>query len=295
MEIIIQNIQEGHAQSSKASEETKQILNLVFEEQHHRRRDRDCLDQDINKLFNVYHNLTPQPQGQVMENQYQPDDIKPDCMLMNKERSPSQYQQGDNMSYSDTRANLASIIAPLPHRPPDETPTLPPHLCPHHSLCFHTPAHTIFMLTWCTTDMLPTSIILTVAKVPSRYAPATAYHPYTCRVHYQHAPNTNYPYACVVPSRHAPDTSYPYACVVPSQHPPDTAYHRYACVVPSQHAPDTTYPYACVVPSRHAPNTTYPYARGVPPNMLPTRLILTLPYYIHSVRWLVGVHDEGNC
>ncbi|MBW0496719.1 hypothetical protein O181_036434, partial [Austropuccinia psidii MF-1] len=28
---------------------------------------------------------------------------------------------------------------------------------------------------------------------------------------------------------------------------------------------------------------------------LPTRLILTLPYYIHSVRWLVGVHNERNC
>ncbi|MBW0592962.1 hypothetical protein O181_132677 [Austropuccinia psidii MF-1] len=93
--------------------------------------------------------------------------------------------------------------------------------------------------------MLPTSLVLRLAKVPSRYAPDAAYHPYACGVH-------------------------------------------------SQHAPDTTYPYACVVPSRHAPNTTYPYARGVPLNMLPTRLILTLPYYIHSVRWLVGVHDEHN-
>ncbi|MBW0514570.1 hypothetical protein O181_054285 [Austropuccinia psidii MF-1] len=26
-----------------------------------------------------------------------------------------------------------------PHPPPDETPTLPPHFCPHHSLAFHTP------------------------------------------------------------------------------------------------------------------------------------------------------------
>ncbi|MBW0553833.1 hypothetical protein O181_093548 [Austropuccinia psidii MF-1] len=31
-----------------------------------------------------------------------------------------------------------------------------------------------------------------------------------------------------------------------------------------------------------------------PPNMLPTPLIFKLPYYIHSVRWLVGVHDEHN-
>ncbi|MBW0548634.1 hypothetical protein O181_088349 [Austropuccinia psidii MF-1] len=29
--------------------------------------------------------------------------------------------------------------------------------------------------------------------------------------------------------------------------------------------------------------------------MLPIRLILTLPYYIHSVRWLVGIHNERNC
>ncbi|MBW0564519.1 hypothetical protein O181_104234 [Austropuccinia psidii MF-1] len=32
-----------------------------------------------------------------------------------------------------------------------------------------------------------------------------------------------------------------------------------------------------------------------PPDMLPTPLILTLPYYIHSVQWLVGVHNEHNC
>ncbi|MBW0591487.1 hypothetical protein O181_131202 [Austropuccinia psidii MF-1] len=104
MNKMIKNPQEGHAQLSKASEETKKRLNLVFEEQHHSRRDRDCLDQDIKKLFNVYHNLNPQPQGQVMEDPYQPDDIKPDAMLMNKTRSPSQYQDGDGMSYSEKEA-----------------------------------------------------------------------------------------------------------------------------------------------------------------------------------------------
>ncbi|MBW0590432.1 hypothetical protein O181_130147 [Austropuccinia psidii MF-1] len=87
---IIKNLQEGHAQLSKASEETNKRLNVVFEEQHHSKRDMDCLDQDINKLFNVYHKLKPQPQGQVMENPCQPDEIKPDSMLMNKARSPSQ-------------------------------------------------------------------------------------------------------------------------------------------------------------------------------------------------------------
>ena len=84
LEQIVKNLQEGYVQLSKASEETNKRLNIVFEEQYHSKRDRDCLDQDRNKLFNVYHNLKPQPQGQVMENPYQPDDIKPDAMLLNK-------------------------------------------------------------------------------------------------------------------------------------------------------------------------------------------------------------------
>ncbi|MBW0576622.1 hypothetical protein O181_116337 [Austropuccinia psidii MF-1] len=72
MDKIVKNLQEGHAQFSKASEETNKILNLVFAEQH-RKRDRDCLDQDINKLFNVYHRMKPQPQGHVMDNPYHQD------------------------------------------------------------------------------------------------------------------------------------------------------------------------------------------------------------------------------
>ncbi|MBW0558387.1 hypothetical protein O181_098102, partial [Austropuccinia psidii MF-1] len=88
MDKVINNLQKGHTQLSKASEETNKRLNLVFEEQHQSRRDMDCLGEDINKLFDVYHNLKPQPQGQVMENPYRPDEIKPDAMLMNKERSP---------------------------------------------------------------------------------------------------------------------------------------------------------------------------------------------------------------
>ncbi|MBW0548214.1 hypothetical protein O181_087929 [Austropuccinia psidii MF-1] len=99
MDKNVETLQEGHAQLSKASEETNKRLNLVFEEQHHSKRDRDCLDQDINKLFNVYHNLKPQPQGHFMDNQSHQDDIKPDAMLMNKARSPSKYQNGDNMSF----------------------------------------------------------------------------------------------------------------------------------------------------------------------------------------------------
>ncbi|MBW0466205.1 hypothetical protein O181_005920 [Austropuccinia psidii MF-1] len=104
MDKIVKNLQEGHAQLSKDSEETNRRLNLVFEEQHHSKRGRDCLDQDINKLFNVCHNMKPQPQGHVMDNPYYQDDIKPDAMLVSKARSPSQYQDGDNMSYTEKEA-----------------------------------------------------------------------------------------------------------------------------------------------------------------------------------------------
>ncbi|MBW0467114.1 hypothetical protein O181_006829 [Austropuccinia psidii MF-1] len=48
--------------------------------------------------------MKPQPQGHVMDNPYYQDDIKPDSMLMNKARSQSQYQVGDNMSYSEKLA-----------------------------------------------------------------------------------------------------------------------------------------------------------------------------------------------
>ncbi|MBW0573436.1 hypothetical protein O181_113151, partial [Austropuccinia psidii MF-1] len=39
-----------------------------------------------------------------MDNTYQPDDIKPDAMLMNKVKSSLQYQDGDGMSYSEKEA-----------------------------------------------------------------------------------------------------------------------------------------------------------------------------------------------
>ncbi|MBW0503227.1 hypothetical protein O181_042942 [Austropuccinia psidii MF-1] len=104
MDKIVKNLQEGHAQLSKASGETNKRLNLNFEEQHHRKRDSDCLDQDINKLFNVYHSMKPQPQDHVMDNPYHQDEIKPDAILINKARSPSQYNNVDNMSYSEKEA-----------------------------------------------------------------------------------------------------------------------------------------------------------------------------------------------
>ncbi|MBW0493282.1 hypothetical protein O181_032997 [Austropuccinia psidii MF-1] len=79
MDKIVKNLQQGHAQLRNASEETNKRLNLVFEEQQHSKRDRDFLDQDINKLFNVYNNMRPQPQGYVMDNPYHQDEIKPDA------------------------------------------------------------------------------------------------------------------------------------------------------------------------------------------------------------------------
>ncbi|MBW0593498.1 hypothetical protein O181_133213 [Austropuccinia psidii MF-1] len=104
MDKISRTLQEGHSQLRKSSEETNKRLNQVFEEQHHSKRDRDCLDQDINKLLTIYHNMHPQPQGHVMENPYHKEEIKPDAILVNKIQSPSQYQDGDNMSYSETEA-----------------------------------------------------------------------------------------------------------------------------------------------------------------------------------------------
>ncbi|MBW0533369.1 hypothetical protein O181_073084 [Austropuccinia psidii MF-1] len=101
MDKIVKTLQEGHAHLRKASEETNKRLNQVFEEQRHCKRDRDCLDEDLNKLFNVYQNMKPRSQGHVLDNPYHQGDIKPDPFLENKARSPSQYQEGEKMSYSD--------------------------------------------------------------------------------------------------------------------------------------------------------------------------------------------------
>ncbi|MBW0522195.1 hypothetical protein O181_061910 [Austropuccinia psidii MF-1] len=48
--------------------------------------------------------MKPQPQGHIMDNPYLQEDIKPDAMLVNKERSQYQYQDGYNMSYSEKEA-----------------------------------------------------------------------------------------------------------------------------------------------------------------------------------------------
>ncbi|MBW0472645.1 hypothetical protein O181_012360 [Austropuccinia psidii MF-1] len=72
----IKAIQKSFAQLSKASEETNKRPAQVLEEQHNCRRARDCLDQDINTFFNVYHNMKPQPQGHALEDPYHQEDIK---------------------------------------------------------------------------------------------------------------------------------------------------------------------------------------------------------------------------
>ncbi|MBW0536499.1 hypothetical protein O181_076214 [Austropuccinia psidii MF-1] len=101
---IVKTLQAGHAQLRNSCEETNKRLNLVFEEQNHSKRDRDFLDQGIKKLFHVYHKLKPQPQCHVMDNPYHQQDITTDSILVNKTRSPSQYQDGDNMSCSEKEA-----------------------------------------------------------------------------------------------------------------------------------------------------------------------------------------------
>ncbi|MBW0565338.1 hypothetical protein O181_105053 [Austropuccinia psidii MF-1] len=63
----------------------------------------DCLYQDINKFFNVFKNMKTKQPGHALDNPYQ-EDIKPYFLLHNKPRSPSQYQDGDNMTYSEKEA-----------------------------------------------------------------------------------------------------------------------------------------------------------------------------------------------
>ncbi|MBW0495732.1 hypothetical protein O181_035447 [Austropuccinia psidii MF-1] len=48
--------------------------------------------------------MKPQPQGHVLDNPYHQEDIKAYALLVNKARSPSQYQDGGNMSYCEKEA-----------------------------------------------------------------------------------------------------------------------------------------------------------------------------------------------
>ncbi|MBW0543033.1 hypothetical protein O181_082748 [Austropuccinia psidii MF-1] len=47
--------------------------------------------------------MKPQPQVHALDNPYQ-EDIKPDALLDKNRTSPSQYQDGDNMTYSEREA-----------------------------------------------------------------------------------------------------------------------------------------------------------------------------------------------
>ncbi|MBW0545090.1 hypothetical protein O181_084805 [Austropuccinia psidii MF-1] len=141
---------------------------------------------------------------------------------------------------------------------------------------------------------------------------------------YQNFSDTTYhPYARGVPSQHDSNTAYhPYARGVPSRHDSNTTYHPYAHRVPSRHGSDAALtpaqsskplmiltllpgpqydtkmppcaacnPYAPAATSRYASETALspPYASAPLP-----LTILRFPYYIHSVQWLVGVHNERN-
>ncbi|MBW0497040.1 hypothetical protein O181_036755 [Austropuccinia psidii MF-1] len=104
-------------------------------------------------------------------------------------QSPNPFQHylqllGNFTPLASTSPMLSMLTHP--HRPPDETPTLPP---------------------------------ISVLTTPYAFTPRP-YHPYACVVHSRHASNTaSHPYAHVVPSPHAYDTAYhPYACGGPSQH-----------------------------------------------------------------------------
>ncbi|MBW0541132.1 hypothetical protein O181_080847 [Austropuccinia psidii MF-1] len=98
---IINTLQEDYTKLSESSEETKRRLNQVLEMQNHCKRDREYLDKHIDKLFNVFHRIKPQKQGNFLDNSYHQEDIKPDPLLENKPRCPSQYQDRYNMTYSE--------------------------------------------------------------------------------------------------------------------------------------------------------------------------------------------------
>ncbi|MBW0586833.1 hypothetical protein O181_126548 [Austropuccinia psidii MF-1] len=98
----IHTLQEDYIELYKASEYSKRRLNQVLEEHNHCKREREYLDQDIDKLFNFCQKMKPQTQGHVSgSGPYHQQDIKPDSLLVNKATSSSKYQDGDNMSYTE--------------------------------------------------------------------------------------------------------------------------------------------------------------------------------------------------
>ncbi|MBW0592544.1 hypothetical protein O181_132259 [Austropuccinia psidii MF-1] len=64
----IHTLQEDYIELYKVSEDSKRRrLNHVLEEQNHCKRDREYLDQDIDKLFNFCQKMKPQSQGMFLE------------------------------------------------------------------------------------------------------------------------------------------------------------------------------------------------------------------------------------
>ncbi|MBW0498448.1 hypothetical protein O181_038163 [Austropuccinia psidii MF-1] len=116
-----------------------------------------------------------------------------------------------------TSCPTAHAYTPTP--PPDETLTLPPHLRPHHSLCFHTPA-----------SYPPWLTILMLLQGPQVMPPTPPSPPLTPPRTHLILLATNHPYPCGVPSQHASDATYHHcACIVPARHASEAAYHPYAC------------------------------------------------------------------
>ncbi|MBW0527750.1 hypothetical protein O181_067465 [Austropuccinia psidii MF-1] len=86
-EATIKAIHESCSKLREAFKEINKRLNQVFEQQKHCKRDRNCMYQDKNKLFNVFQNMNPQQQGHALDNPYQ-EDIKPDVLSDTSPRSP---------------------------------------------------------------------------------------------------------------------------------------------------------------------------------------------------------------
>ncbi|MBW0510856.1 hypothetical protein O181_050571 [Austropuccinia psidii MF-1] len=176
----------------------------------------------------------------------------------------------------------------MPTPPPDEIRTLPPHLRPHHSLRFHTPASSYPWLTILTLLRGPQVMPPTPPSPPltppcTRLILSAAYHPYIGGVPSQHASNTAYnPYTCIVPAQHASNVAYhPYArsaLLTCLQRPPHTGPILMllqppqdetmmpppisALTTPYASAPLPYHPYAPAAHSRYASDATLnpPYA-----------------------------------
>ncbi|MBW0493789.1 hypothetical protein O181_033504 [Austropuccinia psidii MF-1] len=101
----IHNLQEVYAKLRKDSEGTNRRQNQVLQDQHHCKRNRKFLDQDISNLFNFCQNIQLQKQGNVLDNTpYHQEEIKPNAFFENIPRSSSHYQDVYDITYSEKEA-----------------------------------------------------------------------------------------------------------------------------------------------------------------------------------------------